>query len=221
MAENCFTKSGGWHSSPFAYLSFTGNITCDFISISKCNPNYDGGFSPISLLNGKQKLFNLNSTFNKVREMSSLTSSNSIFFDNKFSIYYKNNAYSYICLFFNGGTNNNVSKSNIIGNHISDTIYLWTGKVLIEDCIISRNSGFNFFINEGHMTVKNCWVHHLGPLSHIRSGGYLITSSLKLLETQTYNIMITFYFSCWENTFFSKNHSFKEEKKKKKNLFFL
>ena len=150
-------------NKPFQFSwSYTfKNHILDLNSISKCS-NESTGTQTLQLEYGKQKINNINMTFNYVIYVSGIVYFIPTSMNNDYSTFYNNTSSSHVCI-HPYGKSGQILKSNIINNisPIYGVIGGWnSGIYTFLDCNFFGNLNILIYINSGSISLINCSINH-------------------------------------------------------------
>jgi len=191
-AGYCYTRRGG--SFQFAYIT-CGNENINYaayLSIYKCSPEAQSRYHCIGFCNGNQTMKSLNVTSCIVHLFSATYHWNpsALLFD--YSTIHNTFAEGFVCLYFAGGDENNMSHSNIVNNSQNyiyeyGVIYNWgEATTTIYKCVFFGNAIFGnqiLFSNpSGELIVFDCDIDQqittLANVTFAETKTYSSTSSL-------------------------------------------
>ena len=171
---HCFAITSGFHSY-FIRTNSNQNNSLIFVTISKCSPFYNNGYTSCYLRSGNQLLKNFNSSNNLCFESSSFENYGPDSFNGIHCTFYNNTA-TQICIYFQTGSNERIiNYSNFIKNQ-SPNLKLF---LLIGTSYNLNN--FIFYENLGliaGISISNSFIDHnnLGSFESINNSFFKIPS---------------------------------------------
>ena len=186
----CYTESS--EDGQFSYLIIPdeANLNINFTSLYMCSPMVDATArkSSLYLFNGIIKISNLNSSYNTLHSMSSISFNSFIVIELNFSTFLSNIVSDKHSLYFfssPGSTNKIINLCNIIqcngGLTGGSVIFSQVSQLFVIKCIFLENSENLFGTSVGgSIFVQYCWIQH--PLDKLTSRPNTLATFFSFLD---------------------------------------
>jgi len=183
---SCFVP--GAKEGVFGYISVKKLLFLNESSLTVCSYEIQGVYC-IRLVSGIQNIHNFNSSFNKCNQISGFGCVTPVEVVGTFITVFSNQVNT-ICMYFYGGSKNNIYFSNIINNTSPNSFGIVTGNInslmSFFNCIFTNNSHILFYNNQQFIYVSNSYISHL----QVSSGSL---STISVINQFTSSMMISHY----------------------------